>query len=156
MGKKELLTQSQFARKCGVSRQRINDLVKSGVVNLVDGRIDPEAADRAIAANADPSKAKKLRPAKSDFQAARAVKEYYLAQLRKLEYEKESGQLVEKEQVKKDAFDTGRRVRDALLNIPDRVAATLSTENDEGRVYKILTEEIKKALWGINPYAKTK
>jgi len=37
-------------------------------------------------------------------------------------------------------------VRDSLLNIPDRLAATLAAETDADNVHQTLTVEIRKAL----------
>ena len=64
------------------------------------------------------------------------------------------GSLVEISQVQKDAFDTARKVRDAMLNIPDRISSILAGEKKEAKVRKLLTAEIKNALVDINPYAK--
>ena len=44
------------------------------------------------------------------------------------------------------AFTKGRTARDNLLNIPDRLAATLAAESDADKVHQILTGEIRKAL----------
>lgn len=42
----EFLTQSQYARHCGVSRQVVNKAVYRGRIKLVNGMVDVEAADR--------------------------------------------------------------------------------------------------------------
>lgn len=44
----ERMTQAAYARRRHVSRQRINRLVKDGVIPLHGGRIDPVEADRLI------------------------------------------------------------------------------------------------------------
>lgn len=43
------MTQAAYARRKNVSRQRINRLVKDGIIPLHDNRIDPVEADRMIA-----------------------------------------------------------------------------------------------------------
>ncbi|MGL4233158.1 MAG: hypothetical protein ACRCWJ_17460 [Casimicrobium sp.] len=54
----ERLNQSQYAQRIGVSRQRVSDLVKAGkIAKDENGKIDPIAADIALARVADPSKA---------------------------------------------------------------------------------------------------
>lgn len=45
----ERLSQAAYARRRHVSRQRINRLVKDGIIPLHGGRIDPVEADRMIA-----------------------------------------------------------------------------------------------------------
>jgi len=54
--------------------------------------------------------------------------------------------LVPAKDVKDAAFETARRVRDALLNIPDRLAALLAAEQDRIRAHELLTKEIRSAL----------
>ncbi len=45
---KRLILQSQYARRTGYSRARITQLVKQGVIELVDGKVDPLQAEIAI------------------------------------------------------------------------------------------------------------
>ncbi len=78
--------------------------------------------------------------------ANRRIKDIALQQL--------EGGLVEKDMVKKEAFDTGRKVRDAMLNIPDRLSPLLTTVKSERKIRKMLTTEIKNALIEVNPYVK--
>jgi len=59
-----LLTQAQFARKTKYSRARISQLVKAGIIQLKNGRIEPAQANTAIEANIDRS-----RRAKSELQS---------------------------------------------------------------------------------------
>jgi hypothetical protein len=75
-------------------------------------------------------------------------------QIKEIALREKKGELVEIEQVKKDAFDTGRKVRDAMMNIPDRISPLLATEKKENKVRKILTTEIKNALMDVNPYSE--
>jgi transcriptional regulator with XRE-family HTH domain len=56
------------------------------------------------------------------------------------------GRLVDAETARRDAFDCARAVRDAVLNIPDRVAAELAAETDPDRVHARLDDELRKAL----------
>jgi len=52
---------------------------------------------------------------------------------------------VDADDVKVAAFNRARVVRDALLNIPERLAAVLAAETDEQRVHGMLTAEIRAA-----------
>src|SRR5690606_40498249 len=52
---------------------------------------------------------------RSDFQKARAQREFFLAQLAENEARKSSGELVERQAVENAAFATGRLLRDLLL-----------------------------------------
>ena len=64
--------------------------------------------------------------------------------------QKEQGKLVPIEQVKSDAFEIGKKLREGLLNIPDRICDLLASENDPVRIHKSLTEEIKEVLESIS------
>jgi hypothetical protein len=81
-----------------------------------------------------------------DYSRARAVRENYLARLAKIDYEERTGRLVSKDEIQVAAFNRFRQFRDQMLNIPDRLAATLAAETDPGKVYEILASEIRKAL----------
>ena len=52
MDKPDLMTQSQFARRWGLSRQYISRLCLRGVIPMFASRIDVEAADEFIKRNA--------------------------------------------------------------------------------------------------------
>ncbi len=49
------ITQTEWAREIGVSKQYVCYLVKKGIVELEDGLIDREQANRAIETIRDPS-----------------------------------------------------------------------------------------------------
>ncbi len=49
------VTQTEWARELGVSKQYVCYLVKKGIVELEDGLIDREQANEAVAAIRDPS-----------------------------------------------------------------------------------------------------
>ncbi len=80
------------------------------------------------------------------FHEARTLKERFTAGLRKLELDERSGKLIDAEAVKLAAFNKARAVRDALLNISDRIAPILAAESDETKVNAILMAEIRNAL----------
>ncbi len=51
-----LISQAEWARRRGVSRQYVSRLVKRGVVRLVEGKVDPAQADAALAALREPAR----------------------------------------------------------------------------------------------------
>lgn len=77
---------------------------------------------------------------------SRAIREAYQARLARVEYEKETGLRVLAEDVKREAFEQGRRLRDALVNIPDRLSHELAAETDPGRVHIAISQAIREAL----------
>ena len=61
-------------------------------------------------------------------------------------YEERIAKLVSGEEVQVAAFNKFRQFRDAMINLPDRLAAMLAAESVETTVHALLTTEIRKAL----------
>lgn len=68
------------------------------------------------------------------------------ARVAELELAKLEGSLCKTEDVRRSAFTEGRRLRDAILIVPDRVDAILAAENDRQRVNSTLRQELSQAL----------
>ena len=77
---------------------------------------------------------------------SQAKKEEFRAKLVELEYEERVGTLVRKEDVEKESFRIGRLVRDAVLNVPSRLAGILAAESDQRKVHDLLETELRQAL----------
>ena len=82
----------------------------------------------------------------SSYAASRAAREGYQARLAKLEFEKRSGKLVDAYEVRAQHFALGRRVRDSLRGIPDRLAPILVGQTDAAVVHRMLSEELERGL----------
>ena len=80
------------------------------------------------------------------YTAARAMREAFAAKTAKLEYERLSGKLVEVDEVRRGAFEVGRRVRDSVLSIPDRIAPILAGLTDVNEIHRALMKELREAL----------
>lgn len=74
----------------------------------------------------------------------------FKAKKMEIELQKELGILLDADDVKKVAFDTGRRVRDGILGIPDRLSTMLAAEKDPKKIHELLTKELRKALENLN------
>ncbi len=158
----ERITQAEFARRHGWSKQYVAKLVKQGRVKLEGGKIDPVAAKAAIDQLGEPSTGLRESPVQArpetsaplpldnrkvvDYAAARTMREAYRAKMARLDYEEREGKLFEAGKVYEEGFQTGRQVRDALLGIPDRIADILAAETDPARVRKRLFQEVEEAL----------
>jgi hypothetical protein len=77
---------------------------------------------------------------------ARAEREAYLAQLAKLDYETTVGKLVDAEVVKKTWFEAGRKVREAVLSVADRISPLVTGLADVAEVHRVITHELRIAL----------
>ncbi|WP_252177205.1 hypothetical protein [Endozoicomonas sp. 4G] len=155
-----LISQSEFAKRQGWSRQYVAKLVKSGKIRLHKGKINPDEALKAIQAQAEPSTVLRKPPVSADslpvaptdsrqavdFVTARTMREAFRAKMAKMEYEEKAGKLTEASKVREDAYRAGRMLRDALLGIPDRLADVLAAEEDSMAVRQLLENEIEQAL----------
>jgi hypothetical protein len=167
-----MMTQAEYARHRGISRQAVSKAIRSGRIVLTqDGMIDPAAADASWRRNTDPSKPsnsvagnprgavprarRSVTQAHSvatsglspgpDYHVSRAVRETYLAKLVRLEFEVKTGKLIDAEESRHAAFQDNRRVRDLLLAIPDRTAAQLAACPDPAECHRLLAAEIRRA-----------
>jgi hypothetical protein len=155
-----LLSLRAYAKHRGVSLAAVQKAIHSGrITPNADGLIDSDRADAEWAAKTRPGQRRTRsappavrEPAEAsgagglDYFRARAIRENYLARLAKIEFEEKTAKLISRDEVQVAAFTKARTVRDNLLNIPDRLAATLGAESDADKVHQILTGEIRRAL----------
>ena len=149
----QLISQYEWAKRNGFSKQYANKLVKSGKIQLIDGKVDLDAANAVLLSTGNFGSRSKT--ASSDQEIRNLSVMLLKAQIKsKMESIKAmenkakimSGEYILVEDVKMAAFNKGRIVRDNMLNIPDRISSTLASISDEKVIYKILTEEIRRAL----------
>ncbi|WP_281647584.1 hypothetical protein [Parendozoicomonas sp. Alg238-R29] len=168
------MSQAEFARQNGWSRQYVAKLVQQGRIKLEGGKIDPVAAKRAVEKLAEPSTVLRGKSSKAtdiqsrttvpavsqvpttslptesrktvDYAAARTMREAFRAKMAKLDYEEREGKLVDAGKVKEEAFQVGRMIRDGVLAIPDRMADVLAAENDPAKVRQVLMDELERVL----------
>jgi hypothetical protein len=163
-----LVSQAEYARQRGVSRQYVGQMVAKGIIGLSNRKVDTAQADAALAALREPVRPERRQkpealvptsealPASAPSSSAgnlptlllksRIKSEVERAKLLEIKARVEAGKYVAAEDVKVAAFNRARVVRDALLNIPERLAAMLAAEADERRVHQILAVEIRAAL----------
>ena len=161
------VTPTAYAKHRGVSPAGVFDAIDKGRLSSSlekkeSGRylIDVKVADAEWLANTDSLTGSLAhmanRQAEPDitpepgeqitYAEARAQHERFKARLAQLELEQREGKLVEAEAVKRESFRAARQVRDALLNLPDRVAGELAAENNQFKVHQRLVAEIRRAL----------
>ena len=165
-----LVSQAEYARQRGVSRQYIGQMVAKGVIRLQSRKVDPAQADAALAAVREPARPERRARPKAEtapkpivpaaelpslpqggdlptlLLKTRIKSEVEKAKLLEIKARVEAGKYVDADEVKVAAFNKARVVRDALMNIPERLAAVLAAETDASRVHAMLTSEIRAAL----------
>ena len=154
----KLVSQSEYARIKGCSKQYISKLIKSGKITLTKGKIDVEKVTNELKQIAEPARElieveKKNDPLNSidtsglnAFAKARTAREIYKAKLLKLEYEKKAKLYVDFSKTEKEIFEAARAARNLLNLIPDRVAGVFASTTEEDKIKKLLKQEIKIAL----------
>lgn len=149
-----LITQAEFARQQGFSKPYVCKLVKQGIVVLEDGKVNREQAELALAAQRNPDlPLRRSGMSSSDagdlnrqYLEAKVEREHENIKLLRAKANAEVGKLVDVESVKKEAFTMARKVRDGLLNLPDRLAAMFASNSDEKEIHNLLTKEINFVL----------
>lgn len=85
----------------------------------------------------------------SAYAQARALREINEAKLAKLKYERESGKLVDADEVRAEAHKLATAVIAGLYNIPDRVSDQIAGMTDGNEIQALLTQEIENAIEGL-------
>jgi hypothetical protein len=159
------MTQAEYARHRGVTRQAIRDLVKKGKIELIehDGRkvIDVVAADRALGETRERVSVRDddepARPAEAaGLTKAKTATEVYRARLAQLEYEERVGNLMPVAEVKEGATLMGhsflRVLEMALLRADELRAAARNDNPAEHRqaLRKLIYDQRLRAVEAMN------
>jgi phage terminase Nu1 subunit (DNA packaging protein) len=149
---REKLSVQKVSEIFGVSVTVIYEWLKTGIFDKeADGLILLVSAIRGVylyqrrlidGTGGDDLITQKVRSAKAD------------AELKELELLERKGELISASEVKSAAFESGRRVRDAIGNVPSRISALLAAENDPMKVKELLTNELRQALEGLSNQSK--
>ena len=146
------MTNRAYAKHRGITEGAVRKALSSGrISNTPSGKIDSELADKQWCANTRTSLDDTTA---SSYKQSRAVREAYNAKMAKLEFEKESGRLIEKDQVRVDMFNAGRVTRDRILAVPDKVIPKLVGKTDIREMKEILKGDLTEALRELARYGK--
>jgi predicted transcriptional regulator len=157
------LTVTEFAKLIGVSSTAVSHAISKGRMplsveegsngkKLIDAKIGVEEFNQNKKRGAVNFSEKKGRRTVDASEAADSEKKlkHYKAELARIEVEEAENRLVDAEKVKRQAFKISRAVRDAMLNIPDRLSAELAAEKDQFNIHQRLTSEIRLALESLS------
>ena len=160
----KMVSQSELARQVGVTPGYINKLIKTGVLKLQDGKINPLHAKKAIESAIDKTGhgGKRVqKPVSLTLLEARTAKENALATLRDLEAKEKQGELIGKDELLfflKNLFLT---VRSRLMQLPVKTAGQIcSLAKNENRaeikVIALLQNEVNELLRDFAAYTGPK
>jgi hypothetical protein len=150
-----LITQAEWARRQGFSKQYVNNLVKSGKIKLIDGMIDERIANAVLASQRDPNLPRRRNGGgiceqpedMHDLLVRTKLKnEIERGKILEAKAKEQLGRLVSAEKVRHAMFAKGRIIRDGILNVPDRVSSLLATINDASKIHEILTKDLREVL----------
>jgi len=152
-----LLSQSQYAKRWGVTQQAVSQAIQSGRIPTTNGKIDPDLADPLWIANTDQTKPRnsisghprgrsggngKRGPEENTYTVHRATREQALAELAQMQLAEKRGELVALSEVRRIATAAAKSACQALDLIPDRISARLASISDEAQIHRILSEHI--------------
>jgi phage terminase Nu1 subunit (DNA packaging protein) len=171
-----VVSRAEFARLMGVNKSTVTRWAEKGQIVTVSGQVDVEASrarlqetggarpdvadrhaqERGQEVGAGGTAQSAPPPAQSDdrvgnsYQAARAVKEKYNALQAKLEYERQMGNLIPKEDVDSALKALGASVRARLDVLADQLAPVVAPVTDLDEVHAVLAEHHRAVLAGIS------
>lgn len=146
------MTQSEWARSQGFSRQYVGQLIQSGRIELIDGMIDAEAADQMLMQSRDYNRQQRRKGneeterlnhlmLKSNVKAAMAKSKMLTNKA-----EREEGEWMLVSEVKTLLFNRHQEVLKALLNISERTADQFAAMTDAHAIYMTINQEIRDAV----------
>ncbi len=153
----ELITLREYARRRGCTEGAVRKAVRTGRIALIDGKIDPVAADAQWArnsrrrVNSRPSERQGDQAAQKhsswdglmEDRARRERAEADMAELRAAELRRE---LVRESEVRASISRRLVALRESILQIPARLAPVLAAESDPMRCQECLQAELVQAL----------
>ena len=169
---KKYLSQSDFAKSIGKTRQYITKLKKEGkIVFNADNLVDVSKTNALLKKMSDPTRNKNKSNKNidipedikgnltdeeindilenedpSNFNQSKSRKEYFLSKIAELNFLKESGKLIETELVELQYFNISRQLRDQIFNIKYRISSQLSIMTDVNEISNLLEKEFRLAF----------
>ncbi|MFH0997040.1 MAG: hypothetical protein V1844_16320 [Pseudomonadota bacterium] len=170
--KTEIVTTKELAAALGVSGQRVRAMIRQGILDqaiierpktktgpyrfdlakardCVEKYLDTRNESQIKAGRSGSVRSSKNLSDRDKLLRAQIRKELAIAKIRETELAVTEGKLVDFEAMRREIFSGSRMVRDAIMNIPDRVAAIIAAETDEHKVRLLLDREIRQSLQGL-------
>ena len=113
-----------------------------------------EAEQDKLSKDRDTAKGKgadvKLETMPNSLNKVKIFRELYQGKIAQLDYKKKNEELVEKSEVERDGFESGRLIRDNLQNIPHKVSVLIAGISDPKKIESIIAKEIQEVLENIS------
>lgn len=166
VGTVQLITQSEYARRRGCTEGAVRRAVRDGRISLIDGKIDPVAADAQWARNTrvragsratDDANLQPGNGADEDgddgYWQSKARRERAEADLAELKLAEQRGELVRADAVRAAQARRLAALRESLLQLPPRLAPVLAAQADAARCHDLLQLELHQVLESMVEHA---
>lgn len=136
-----LWSNAELAEVFGISPQRLGVLCKEGVLPLpTDGLHEPKVVVAKYVQHLKQREAGRS-------QAGEQVRKMQLDnEMRQIKLQRIAGELVPVDRVQKDWFESARRVRDGLLNLPSRLSGVFAAEANQEKIFELFSKEVHTVL----------
>ena len=150
-----LISQAEWARRQGFSKQYVGKLIKLGKIKLTDGKIEEYTANAELESQRNVDLPQHRKGGGTYFVhddihkllvKTKLKNEIEKGKLLEARVKAETGELVPIDDVRSTFYAKGRIVRDGILNIPDRISSLLATIDDASQIHEILTQELRTVL----------
>jgi hypothetical protein len=161
----ELISKAEYARRRGCTQPAVLRAINDGRITLIDGKIDPVAADAQWERNSRPRLGSRPAievpvsqdsppveaPAREgdDYWSSKARREAAEAEMAELKLAEQRGELVRAAAVRTALAKKVATLRETLLQLPSRVVPLLVATPDAAAMDRLLREEITLALTDI-------
>ena len=144
----DFLSQAAYARWRGVNRSHITRLKQAGVLVMRGDRVASDAVldDKPLDPVEPPPSAAGGQQQRTTFASARVALAVYRAKLAKLDFEFQSGLLIEAAGCRLVVDEPRPEFRDRILGIPERVSAVVAAERDPAKISGLVRGEIARCL----------
>lgn len=166
VGSIELVSMSEYARRRGCTEAAVRRAVKDERITLIDGRVDPVAADaqwarntrvRAGSRSADDANLRLSRanghtssddeePQVDDYYTVKARRERAEADMAELRLAEQRGELIRRADTHSAWAKRTSSLRESILQIPARLSPILAAEADQAKVHDIIQAELHAVL----------
>jgi hypothetical protein len=154
--KKNLLTQSAYAKQRGVTAPRVNHLIAAGVIKLTDGLVDVSQADKAVRDNSDPSRDehRKMpgRPvdkgggAGGEYRRAATAERFWSAMLKKMDVEVRKGELVNAKDMERELTILFTTIKTRIRAIAPKISLEVTQLKLAKKPQRILVAEVQELI----------
>jgi hypothetical protein len=147
-----LMTQAEYARHRGKSRQYISRLAKAGVLVMRGGKVDAAASDAVLDDRPEPVSERvaaaplETAPTGTTLAQAKTADMVFKARLRKMEYDQRMGRLMETDLFRQRIEAILVAIKETVMAWPNRVAPEVAPLTDERQVWDVLMREARVLL----------